>query len=103
MVLLVDQSGAAAFLFYREESALEFPLGEATPSDFPVNAMPDLQRTASEIAGMRVNPVAAPSMASIQAVLKEPPTTPPMIGPLGHPQPKALPLALPEDPPMIFQ
>ena len=61
--------------------------------------MPDPQRTAAEIAGMRVNPVAAPLMVSIQAVFKEPPTTPPMIGPLGHPQPKASPLALPEDPP----
>ncbi len=64
-----------------------------------MNAMPDLQRTIAEIAGMRVNPVAAPSMASIQAVFKEPPITPLMIGPLGHAQPKASPLALPEDPP----
>ena len=61
------------------------------PSDLPVNAMPDPQRTAAEIAGMRVNPVAVPSMASIQAVFKEPPTTPPMIGPFGASVAKAPP------------
>ena len=60
--------------------------------------MLDPQCTAAEIAEMRVNPVVVPLTASTQAVFKEPPTTPPMIGPFGHPQPKAPPPALPEDP-----